>query len=169
MPTSSVSILFMHQKKEIREEKKTNAQKQKNVTGKKKLLLVVGRAASGKTTLVKEVCRRIGIKMVTSYTTRLMRADSDHEFLDHIFITNEQADQLLADKDNIIAYTENGKYCYFTTTEMIEASDIWVIDPNSIHYMLQKYNNKYNLVIIYVSNSWEAGIDRAAACGQGGS
>ena len=108
---------FLCIKKRNQRGEKTNAQKQKNVTGKKKLLLVVGRAASGKTTLVKEVCRRIGIKMVTSYTTRLMRADSDHEFPDHIFITNEQADQLLADKDNIIAYTENGKYCYFTTTE----------------------------------------------------
>lgn len=133
---------------------------------KKKMFLVVGRAASGKTTLVKEACRRTGIKMVTSYSTRLMRADDDREFPDHIFITNEEADRLLADKDNVIAYTEIGKYRYFTTVDMLEASDIWVIDPNGIHYMLQKYGNKYDLVIIYVSTSWEAGMDRAAARGQ---
>lgn len=133
---------------------------------KKKMFLVVGRAASGKTILVKEACSRTGIKMVTSYTTRPMRADDDREFPDHIFITNEQADQLLADKDNIVAYTKIGKNCYFTTVEMLETSDIWVIDPNGVHYMLQKYNNKYDLVIIYVSTSWEAGMSRAIARGQ---
>lgn len=133
---------------------------------KKKMFLVVGRAASGKTILVKEACSRTGIKMVRSYTTRPMRADDDCEFPDHIFITNEQADQLLADKDNIVAYTEIGKYRYFTTVEMLETSDIWVIDPNGIEYMLQKYNNKYDLVIIYVSTSWETGMSRAIARGQ---
>lgn len=133
---------------------------------KKKLFLVVGRTASGKTTLVKEACRRTGIKMVTSYTTRLMRIDDDHELPDHIFITNEEADQILANKDNIIAYTEIGKDRYFTTTEMLERSDIWVIDPNGIRYMLQKHNNKYDPVIIYVSTSWEAGASMAAARGQ---
>ncbi len=133
---------------------------------KKKMFLVVGRAASGKTILVKEACRRTGIKMVTSYTTRPMRADDDREFPDHIFITSEQADQLLADKDNIIAYTKIGKYCYFTTVEMLETSDIWVIDPKGIDYMLRKYNGRYDLVIIYVSTSREAGMSRAAARGQ---
>lgn len=46
--------------------------KSRKMSLEKKLLLVVGRAANGKTTLVKEVCRRTVIKMVTSYTTRLM-------------------------------------------------------------------------------------------------
>lgn len=64
---------------------------------KKKMFLVVGRTASGKTTLVKEACKRLGIKMVTFYTTRPMRGDDDKEFPDHIFITNEEADELLAD------------------------------------------------------------------------
>lgn len=133
---------------------------------KKKLFLVVGRSASGKTVLVKEACRRTGIKMVTSYTTRPMRADDDPEYPDHIFITDEEAEKLLADKDNIVAYTEIGESRYFTTAKMLEESDVWVIDPNGIRYMLQKYNNMYNLVIIYVSTSWEAGLAMSAAHGQ---
>ena len=86
--------------------------------------------------------------------------------MDHIFITNEQADQLLADKDNMVAYTKIGKYRYFITVEMLETSDIWVLDPNGIDYMLQKYNGRYDLAIIYVSTSRETGMSRAIACGQ---
>lgn len=134
--------------------------------GKKKLFLVVGRSGSGKTTLVKEVCRRTSIKMVTSYATRPMRADDDPEYPDHIFITDGEADRLLADRDDIIAYTKIGKFRYFTTVKMLEESDIWVIDPDGIRYMLQKYNSRYDLVIIYVCTSWEAGAARAAARGQ---
>lgn len=137
-----------------------------NVTlKKKKLFLVVGRTASGKTTLVKKACKRLGMKMVVSYTTRPMR-DDDKEFPDHRFITNEEADEILADQENIIAYTEINGNRYFTTAKMLEESDIYVIDPNGIRYMLQKYNDKYDLVIIYVSARWEVGMSRAAVRGQ---
>ena len=87
--------------------------------------LFIGRTASGKSSIAKAVCKRMGLTQVVSYTTRPMRK-SEKNGSDHIFITDEEVSQY---EDDIAAYTEINGYKYFTTYDMIDKADIYVIDP----------------------------------------
>ena len=88
--------------------------------------LFVGRTASVKSSISKAVGDKMGLKQVVSYTTRPMRKN-EKDGSDHIFISDNELNTY---KDDIEAYTEINGYKYFTTFDIIDHSDIYVIDPN---------------------------------------
>lgn len=88
------------------------------------------------------------LSMVVSYATRPMR-EGETNGVEHWFITNEEADKLLADKDNVIAYTEIGDKRYFTTTECFDKDNVYIIDPKGIEYMKEHLKDKV-IKVIYV-------------------
>lgn len=106
----------------------------------------MGRTASGKSSIAKEVCKRIGLKLVKSYTTRPMRLGEEKDS-DHIFITEEEVDQY---RNQIAAYTEINGYQYFTTYDVIDQSDVYVIDPAGITSLKEKCGDRYRFVEIYI-------------------
>lgn len=106
----------------------------------------MGRTASGKSSIAKEVCKRMGLKLVKSYTTRPMRPGEEKDS-DHIFITEEEVDQY---RNQIAAYTEIDGYKYFTTYDVIDQSDVYVIDPKGVDSLKYKCRNKYRFVEIYI-------------------
>ena len=55
------------------------------------LLLVLGRTASGKDSLVNKLCERTNLKSVTSYTTRPRRTNEGDT---HIFTTEDVYEQM---------------------------------------------------------------------------
>ena len=77
-------------------------------------------------------------KIVVSYATRPMR-DNETNGVEHWFISEEQADKLLENKDNIIAYTEINGYRYFTTKDIFDKSNIYIIDPMGIKYLRYRH------------------------------
>lgn len=87
------------------------------------MYLVIGRTASGKTTLTDELAKR-GLRVVESYTTRPKRTPDE---TGHTFITKEEAERLLP---NAVATSELNGNLYFATREQIENADVYVIDPN---------------------------------------
>ena len=91
-----------------------------------KLFCIMGRSASGKTSIVKEICRRNHMKMLQSYTTRPRRVDDDLDFHDHIFISKEEVEKYIND---MVAYTKIGEYEYFATVQQLQDVDFYVIDP----------------------------------------
>lgn len=99
---------------------------------KHKVFLIVGRTASGKTKLAKEICRRLNLKLLKSYTTRPMRDNEISDNSDHIFIS---ADDVYKYKDRMIAYTTINKVEYFSTIDQLLESDLYIIDPKGIDYL----------------------------------
>lgn len=108
--------------------------------------LFIGRTASGKSSIAKAVCEKTGLKQVVSYTTRPMRK-SEKNGSDHIFITDDEVVQY---ENNIAVYTEINGYKYFTTYDVIDKSDIYVIDPIGVNNLKIKCGDQYDFVEIYI-------------------
>ena len=108
--------------------------------------LFIGRTASGKSSIAKAVCEKMGLTQVVSYTTRPMRK-SEKNGADHIFISDEDVAQYESD---IAAYTEINGYKYFTTYDVIDKSDIYVIDPIGVDNLKIKCGDRYEFIEIYI-------------------
>ena len=119
--------------------------------------LFVGRTASGKSSIAKAVGDKMGLKQVVSYTTRPMRKNEKNGS-DHIFISDDDVDRY---KDDIAAYTEINGYKYFTTFDIIDHSDIYVIDPNGIDNLKIKCGDRYDFVEIYIRTPQKIAEERA--------
>lgn len=98
----------------------------------KKIFLIVGRTASGKTSLAKGACRQLGLNLLKSYITRPPRNDETEES-DHIFIHPEEVENY---RNRMIAYTDKvDQYVRFATIDQLLSSDLYIIDPNGIEYL----------------------------------
>lgn len=116
----------------------------------KRLFCIMGRTCAGKTSLAKAVAESFNMKVVKSYTTRLMREGENEHTSDHIFVSD---DEMKLFQGKIAAYTEINDYKYFVTKDMIMNSDIYVIDPDG-YKMLTEYVKrkelKIELIPIYI-------------------
>lgn len=119
--------------------------------------LFLGRTASGKSSIAKAVCKRMGLTQVVSYTTRPMRK-SEKNGSDHIFITDEEVSQY---EDDIAAYTEINGYKYFTTYDVIDKADIYVIDPIGVDNLKIKCGDRYEFIEIYIRTPQKIAEERA--------
>ena len=88
------------------------------------LLLILGRTASGKDSLVNKLCERTELKAITSYTTRPRR---ENEGDTHIFTTEDTYEEMRSE-GKIAAYTEISGYHYWTTTDQLYDNDLYIID-----------------------------------------
>ena len=119
--------------------------------------LFIGRTASGKSSIAKAVCKRMGLTQVASYTTRPMRK-SEKNGSDHIFITDEE---VLQYEDDIAAYTEINGYKYFTTYDVIDNADVYVIDPIGVDNLKIKCADRYEFIEIYIRTPQKIAEERA--------
>ena len=108
----------------------------------KPLYLFVGPSGSGKTTIVEELENRRGYKSIQSYTTRPQRYDNEYG---HIFINDTDFDKL----KNIVAYTEYNGFRYCATEELLDESDLYVVDCDGVETLLEKYSNKNRTICIF--------------------
>ena len=108
--------------------------------------LIIGRTASGKSSIAKAVCEKLGLNQVISYTTR-PRRPKEKDCVDHIFITEEDVEKY---KDDIAAYTEINGYKYFTTYDVLDKSDVYVIDPIGVDNLKLKCGDQYRFIEIYI-------------------
>jgi len=116
----------------------------------KKLIIVIGRTGTGKSTLCRAVANVNHMKILKSYTTRKPRANEIDES-DHIFISEQEVEQY---KDIMIAYTERNGYCSFTTKDQLYENDIVILNPSGfleIYDNILKYNLHIDLIPIYIS------------------
>lgn len=113
------------------------------------LIEIVGETARGKDT----VCRYLqgrGYKTVCSYADRAMRRGETNG-KEHHFVSKQEADRLLAKrKDEICAYTEIGPHRYWTFPENLLDADLYIIDPNGVRYLKEKFPD-IPVTVIYVT------------------
>lgn len=108
------------------------------------LLCVLGKTASGKDFLVNKLCERAGLQQLTSYTTRERRVNEGNT---HTFVTEEDYSQMLSE-NKIAAFTQIGPYKYWSTTDQLYESDVYIID--FIGYQTLRELNLPNLRLVSV-------------------
>lgn len=105
------------------------------------IYLIIGPSGSGKTTIANELRDKYGLNVVESYTTRPPRYEGEGG---HIFVSNEEFDKL----GEMVAYTEYNGYRYGVTAEIVDACDIYVIDPPGVEHMRKHYHGAKGIVTI---------------------
>ena len=123
----------------------------------KNLYLIIGPSGSGKTELAKRLTEDCSMNSVESYTTRPPRYPSEEG---HIFITDEEFDQL----GEMCAYTEYNGYRYGVTKDILDVSDVYVIDPAGAIYLANHYSGKPVRYIWLGTSPWVC-YDRMIARG----
>lgn len=73
---------------------------------------IIGRTASGKSTIANAFADKLGLTILKSYTTRARRKNEVGDKCDHTFIKPEEVEQY---RDDMVAYTERAGYCSFAT------------------------------------------------------
>lgn len=99
----------------------------------------------------------MGLTQVVSYTTRPMRK-SEKNGADHIFISDEDVARY---ENDIATYTEINGYKYFTTYDVIDQADIYVIDPVGVDNLKIKCGDRYQFVEIYIRTPQKIAEERA--------
>ena len=99
-----------------------------------KVILIMGRTCSGKSTLARYLSERFNFSILKSYTTRSPRPGEEIQS-DHLFISPEEVEQY---KDRMIAYTKIGDVEYFATIDQLMESDIYVIDYEGFLYLKER-------------------------------
>ena len=122
---------------------------QKDIQDKPVKFLFIGRTASGKSSIAKAVCKKLGLKQVKSFTTRPPReGELDNPDSDHIFVNDDEFEEL-REKDGFIAYTEINGFKYATSECELYNSSIYVIDPNGVVNLKENCGDKYKFIEIY--------------------
>ena len=111
------------------------------------LILVVGKTGSGKSSLIKKLCERTGVKMLLSYTTRPKRSETD---TDHIFVAT---DEYFRAKENgeVAIDTEIAENYYYATIEQLYEADIYTINPEAHERLLALNLPNIRFVTVYIS------------------
>lgn len=112
----------------------------------KKKFLIVGRTASGKSTITRLAAEQLGLKVLKSYCTRPPRNDETES--DHIFVKPEDVEKY---RDRMIAYTDKvDEYVRFATIDQLEEADFYIIDPYGIEYLKSLHIPDMEFIEIYI-------------------
>lgn len=103
------------------------------------IIAIIGASGSGKTSLSLQA-QAVGIPSIVSYTTRPMR-EGEHDGIDHHFITDEVAEQMLTDHREL-AKTIYGGHLYFALFIQLHNLPIctYVIDEIGLRNMKDNIN-----------------------------
>lgn len=119
------------------------------IRSKKKLYCLIGRSATGKSTIEKKL-RKYGFLPVVSFTTRPMR-QGETNGVDYHFMTDEEANRML-ENGQVLEYAEYNGWKYGTLKQSINldnGSHLIVVNPHGFK-QLQDSLGKENVVGIYI-------------------
>ena len=111
----------------------------------KTIFCVLGRTASGKDTLVADICAKHNLKQLISYTTRPKRSENENT---HIFATEQDFKNDSA-RGAVVASTVINGFTYWSTKEQIYDSDVYIIDPRGLEE-LQRIMTDVRIITICI-------------------
>lgn len=109
----------------------------------KPIILLVGQSGCGKSTIADILEKHYGLRQVVSYTTRPSRGEGDL----HYFVTKEEFAEI---KDEMCAYTVFDGNEYGASSDDVELSDVYVIDPAGVRYFIKHYSGKRPFRVFYL-------------------
>ena len=95
----------------------------------KPLFLIVGRTASGKSTVEAQLNNIYNAEPIKSYTTRPARPNDET----HTFVDQKRFDEI---RNSLVAYTKINGYEYGVTAHQIIRGSFYVIDPVGVEYLV---------------------------------
>lgn len=125
------------------------------------ILLIVGKTGSGKSSLIKRLCERTGLKMLQSYTTRPKRSESDN---DHLFVDVAEYQRAKESGEIAIDGEIAGNY-YYSTIEQLYTSDLYTINPEALERLLAMDLPNIRFIVVYISCPDRIREERAMARG----
>jgi guanylate kinase len=111
------------------------------------IILVVGKTNSGKSSLIKNICERTGLKELCSYTTRPKRSEED---ADHIFVSVDEYFRAKENGEIAIDGEIAGNY-YYATIEQLYEADLYTINPEAHDRLLSLNLPNIRFITIYIS------------------
>ena len=127
------------------------------------IIVLVGKTASGKTTVANELCKNHGYKRIITYTTRPMR-DNEVQDVDYHFISDEQFNKMI-ENNEFTEYkrynTAHGVWSYgsVVTYEQEISDDYYVIilTPQGLRDLSKKISR---YIAFYLNVSLESQLER---------
>ena len=127
------------------------------------IIVLVGKTASGKTTVANELCKNHGYKRIITYTTRPMR-ENEVQDVDYHFISDEQFNKMV-ENNEFIEYkrynTAHGVWSYGSgiTSEQELSDDYYVIvlTPQGLRDLSKKMSR---YIAFYLNVSFESQLER---------
>ncbi|MDD3040040.1 AAA family ATPase [Bacteroides sp.] len=110
------------------------------------IILLVGASGSGKTTIAETLCDKIGLSIVSSYTTRPKRYPEEQG---HIFVTDKEFDAL----EKVVGFTNYNGYRYCAIESMIDHGDIYIIDPAGVEFFKHNYHGNKQPIFVKIEVS----------------
>ena len=107
----------------------------------KNIYCIVGPSGSGKTTIAEALQREYGWVTIESYTTRPPRYEGE---TGHVFVSEEEFRAL----GEMCAYTKFDGYEYGVTPDIVEKSDLYVIDPAGLELFKERYQGEKGIQVI---------------------
>ena len=127
------------------------------------IIVLVGKTASGKTTVANELCKNHGYKRIITYTTRPMR-ENEVQDVDYHFISDEQFNEMV-ENNEFTEYkrynTAHGVWSYgsVVTYEQEISDDYYVIilTPQGLRDLSKKMSR---YIAFYLNVSLESQLER---------
>ena len=127
------------------------------------IIVLVGKTASGKTTVANELCKNHGYKRIITYTTRPMR-ENEVQDVDYHFISDEQFNKMV-ENNEFTEYkrynTAHGVWSYGSviTSEQELSDDYYVIvlTPQGLRDLSKKISQ---YIAFYLNISFESQLER---------
>ena len=127
------------------------------------IIVLVGKTASGKTTVANELCKNHGYKRIITYTTRPMR-ENEVQDVDYHFISDEQFNEMVKNNE-FTEYkrynTAHGVWSYGSviTSEQELSDDCYVIilTPQGLRDLSKKISQ---YIAFYLNVSFESQLER---------
>lgn len=134
--------------------------------------LVEGKSATGKSTIINEICKRFNYHSIDSYSTRRPRykGEKGHIFLDEknydfeYYKDGKRLPHYQKDYDDVIihnlhtkerihpiAYTYFNNAHYWATSHQLNQNHFYVVDKKGVDYVLDKVGDKFNFKVIYIN------------------
>ena len=127
------------------------------------IIVLVGKTASGKTTIANELCKNHGYKRIITYTTRPMRVNEVQD-VDYHFISDEQFNEMVKNNE-FTEYkrynTAHGVWSYGSviTSEQELSDDCYVIilTPQGLRDLSKKMSR---YIAFYLNVGFESQLER---------
>lgn len=122
------------------------------------IVIIIGKTASGKTTIVNELTSKYGYKSVITFTTRPIREGEEQDVTYHFISDNDFQNKI---KENFFAEwksydTKFGTWYYGTAMEDIKSAiedTIVILSPDGYREIADKLPNGSKAIYIYANNA----------------